>query len=262
MMLLQISAAFYGEAVKAIHSRVFGVIFSGFSMIPLMGTLFAYIVRNPKISEGSPLLQAKVNLAAFTADWAGYLEFLNTALSVGGVVGFGFIASWVFGREYSDRTLKDILVLPVSRGVLLAARFLAISVWGIVLSVWVAILGTILALILDLPGFSETIYTLFLIKLVKISVLVLFVSFPVALFACWGKGYMAPLGFVIFTLLIGQLMGILGFGAYSPWSVPGLYAGVAGKAMSHLGAISFIIVILTGFAGIAGTYFYWKNADV
>ncbi|WP_235201635.1 ABC transporter permease [Paenibacillus sp. FSL H8-0457] len=39
------------------------------------------------------------------------------------------MTSWTFGREYSDRTLKDLLVLPISRGKIAIAKYVAIIFW-------------------------------------------------------------------------------------------------------------------------------------
>ncbi|SEM24697.1 hypothetical protein SAMN04488688_110155 [Paenibacillus sp. cl141a] len=43
--------------------------------------------------------------------------------SVFGLLGFGLMTSWTFGREYSDRTLKALLGLPISRGYLMPIGF-------------------------------------------------------------------------------------------------------------------------------------------
>ena len=46
-----------------------------------------------------------------------------------GVLEFGiaFIVAWVFGREFSDRTAIDLLVLPTSRSVIVGAQFVLIA---------------------------------------------------------------------------------------------------------------------------------------
>jgi hypothetical protein len=48
-------------------------------------------------------------------------------------------------------------------------------------------------------------------------------------------GFRCPMGFATFTLFIAQIMGVLGWGAVFPWSVPALYSGVAGSQSSGLG---------------------------
>jgi ABC-2 type transport system permease protein len=48
----------------------------------------------------------------------------------------------------------------------------------------------------------------------------------------------------------------LGWGEYFPWAIPGVYLQEV-----HLPLFSYIIVFLTGMAGMAGTTLWWKYAD-
>ena len=48
-----------------------------------------------------------------------------------------------------------------------------------------------------------------------------------------------------------------GWGEYFPWAILAIYA--QGKEV--LAPASFIIVLSTGLAGIAGTYLWWKYAN-
>ena len=62
------------------------------------------------------MIGTKASLLRFgEPNWNNYLALLLQGISAIGLIGFGFITSWVFGREYSENTLKDILALPVSR---------------------------------------------------------------------------------------------------------------------------------------------------
>jgi ABC-2 type transport system permease protein len=80
---------------------------------------------------------------------------------------------------------------------------------------------------------------------------------PFALFASLGRGYLLPLGVAVLTLMLTNLVAIVGWGEYFPWAVPGLYA----QGKSALTPVSYGIVILTGLAGMLGTYAWWMLAD-
>jgi ABC-2 type transport system permease protein len=41
----------------------------------------------------------------------------------------------VFGREYSDRTLKDLLALPTLRSAIVLAKFVVVASWSAALTV-------------------------------------------------------------------------------------------------------------------------------
>ncbi|MBK7811136.1 MAG: ABC transporter permease [Saprospiraceae bacterium] len=56
------------------------------------------------------------------ASWKSYIDLLTQAVGVGGVLAFGFVASWLFGREYPDGTAKDLLSLPTSRTKILECK--------------------------------------------------------------------------------------------------------------------------------------------
>src|SRR5699024_9147189 len=80
--------------------------------------------------------------------------------------------------------------------------------------------------LIGLPGWSvgvlsDGLYTVLIAMLLTIAL-----STPVAFFASYGGGYMAPLGFVVFTLVLSQIIAAAGFGEYFPWSVAALYSGV------------------------------------
>jgi len=57
------------------------------------------------------------------------------------------------------------------------------------------------------------------------------------------------------------LIAVAGWGSYFPWSVPALYAGFIGSKGTNLEPVSYWIVVLTGLAGMIGTYLWWKFAD-
>jgi ABC-2 type transport system permease protein len=57
------------------------------------------------------------------------------------------------------------------------------------------------------------------------------------------------------------VVAIAGWGEYFPWSIPALYTGLAGNQDPGLGRVSYIIVILTSLARVAGTLLWWELAD-
>lgn len=67
------------------------------------------MMRDPDAMAKAGSLHAKMQMMGFSANWDAYLEILKQAMGVGGILIFGFVASWIFGREYSDGTAKDLL---------------------------------------------------------------------------------------------------------------------------------------------------------
>ena len=79
---------------------------------------------------------------------------------------------------------------------------------------------------------------------------------PIGFFASAGHGYLPPIGIMILAMALAQVSNVTGRGEYFPWAIPGLYS--QGEI---LGAVSYVIVILTSIIGIAGTFLWWELAD-
>jgi ABC-2 type transport system permease protein len=180
---------------------------------------------------------------------------------VGGVIVFGFIASWLFGREYSDRTLKDLFVLPVRRSILVVSKFLACVAWSAVVAVAVTVVSLVIGLLLHLPGWSWSLFVSSCLHIANTAILAVLLCPPVFFVASAGRGYLAALGFVILTVVFAQIIGALGFGAYVPWAVPALYSGLGSETGGSLNTASYAIVLLTGVAGLVATILWWNHAD-
>jgi ABC-2 type transport system permease protein len=189
-----------------------------------------------------------------TADWPNYLNFISLASAVGGILIFGLIAGWVFGREHADRTLKDLLALPTSRSAIVGAKFLLVGLWSFLLTGIIFLTGLRWGLYWrrrpsrrgPSAGLRQRPPTALNIVLATV----------IAWAASAGGGYMPAFGVMILEIALAQIIAVLGWGEYFPWSVPGLYA--QGEA---LGVISYLIVLLAGLAGAALTFAWWELAD-
>lgn len=258
----QLLQAFLAEALKNSHSRIIWITFVAFSLAPVFGGVFMILMKGNGYEGLSGAFKSKAVLMSFEANWNSYLGLLSQAVGVGGVLIFGFVASWLFGREYSDGTAKDLLALPISRAKIIHAKFIYYLIWCIVLVISNLSLGLLFGSILDLPGWSTADF-LYNIKIYFITtILIIMLNTPVAFLAIYGRGYLAPLGFVAIVLVVAQIVGAIGLGAYFPWAVPGLYSGTGGSDMKNdLTVLSYIILFITGIAGYAITILWWKNAD-
>ncbi len=254
--------AFVAEIAKNKHAKITWISFLAFSLAPIFGAVFMLLMKGSGYEGLSGAFRSKAVLLSFTAHWASYLGLLSQAVGVGGIIIFGFAMSWLFGREYSDGTAKDLLALPISRAKMLNAKFIYYAIWCFALALANLLLGLLLGLPLHLPGWSAdtllgSMQTYFITTL-----LVVILDVPIAFFASSGKGYLAPLGVVVVLVVLAQIMGALGYGSHFPWSVPGIYSGSGGNDLkSELDAASYLLLFLTGIVGYFGTILWWKYAD-
>jgi len=246
------------ERRKAIRSKMPLWTALGSLFMPVGIAFLIFIARNPEISEKLGLVGAKANLVAYAeTDWPAYLGLLGQIVAAAGFL-FSILAiSWVFGREFVDGTLKDMLAVPVPRSSILLAKFIVVALWSAVLTMVVFAVGLAMGAIIGLPGGSVSVIVRGSAVMAVEACLVVAVTLPFALLASVGRGYLLPIGMAVLTLMMTNLMVVVGWGEYFPWAVPGLYA----QGKSPLTAISYWIVSLTGLAGMMATYFWWKVAD-
>jgi ABC-2 type transport system permease protein len=83
----------------------------------------------------------------------------------------------------------------------------------------------------------------------------------IALLAGIGRGYMAPLGFAILMVFLAQVLAATGWGAWFPWAVPALFAGLAGPRTEMIGTASYLVVVITGLVALIALLWWWRTAD-
>jgi ABC-2 type transport system permease protein len=259
-------SAFWAEALKARRSRVSLVTAAAVSIFPLVGGLFMFIMKDPERARAMGLIGAKAQLlSGGVADWRAYLEFLSVGTAGGGAILFAFITAWVFGREFSDHTVKELLAVLTRREVIVGAKFVLTSLWILGLTLFIYMIGLGIGAVVGLPGWSlELAWTSFWSLMVTAILTSMLMPF-VALFASAGRGYLPPLGWAFGTLGLAQVAGMMGWGDWIPWSVPGLFSlmfsVVYGQSAEPVQLHSYIVVLLTFVAGIATTFAWWRSAD-
>jgi ABC-2 type transport system permease protein len=178
-------------------------------------------------------------------------------IAAGGYIIFVFVISWIFGREFADGTVKDLLAVPVPRVSILLAKFLTAAIWSIALAFVIVVAGWIVGSLIGLPGGSYNVFLDGSSKLLLSTGLVILTTLPFALFASVGRGYLLPIAMAVLTLMASNLVMIAGWAEYFPWAIPGLYA----QGKSSLPPVSYWIVVMTSVLGMLATFLWWKYAD-
>jgi ABC-2 type transport system permease protein len=259
-------AAFWAEALKARRSRVSWATAAAFSILPIIGGLFMIIMRDPQGARAMGLIGAKAQLlSGGRADWPAYFDFLTVGTAAAGAILFAFVTAWVFGREFSDHTAKELLALPTPRQVIVAAKFVVTALWIVALAILIFALGLGIGTAIGLAGWSvELVGTSFLTLMITVLLTLLLIPF-VALFASAGRGYLPPLAWAFATLAMAQVVGLMGWSDWFPWAVPAqfgmMFSVVYGQAATPLGIHSYVLVALTCIAGTAATFAWWLRAD-
>lgn len=248
------------EILKIRRSRMPLFTTLGFLLIPAACAFIMFIYKDPEFARQAGLVSKKANLFGTRADWPTYLNILCQSVAIAGMMLFSLIQSWIFGREFVDGTLKDMLAIPLPRFAILAAKYLAAGIWSTILALLLAITGIGLGFLIGLPQTSADTLLNGIIIILVTAVLLIFAVSPFAFFASIGRGYLLPIGVSMLALISAQIMGVLGWGEYYPWAIPAVYAST-NTASLYLPYRGFVIVLITAFCGIAATYTWWKYAD-
>ena len=232
----------------------------GFLMVPLAITFLMLIYKDPEFARSSGILTAKAELMGGTADWPTFLSMLAQAIAIGGIILFSLVGSWVFGREFVDGTMKDLMAVPVSRGSIVAAKFVVIAIWSLGLIFETYLISLAAGFLIGLPLGTPQVLLDGSLTVALTSILVVIVVMPIAFFASIGRGYLLPIGLAILAIMSGNIIALIGWGHIYPWSIPVLFADVAKRGTDLIPA-SYLVVALTGLVGLVSTYFWWKRAD-
>ncbi|QOW61030.1 ABC transporter permease [Treponema pedis] len=246
------------EWKKLIKSKLSVITLCSICLVPFIVGLFAVMMKYPENFKNLGLISAKIEMIGIT-DWLSYFMALSQVISVGGLLIFGFTTSWVFGREYSDKTMVDLLALPIKRDTIVLSKFIVVALWSYIISIFALLLGLLAGKLIGLAGWSSIIFFKGMLTFGYCTTLTVLLSTPVAFFACLGRGYLLPLAFIIFTMLFSQLGSALNLGEYIPWSVPALASGITGKVIFNLGGVISLLGI--SILGLILTIAWWRYAD-
>lgn len=246
------------EMRKAIRSRMPLWTALGSLFLPLGISFLIFVARNPEISKKLGLISAKADLFKYSAtDWPAYLGLFGLLIAAAGFILFVLVISWVFGREFTNGTLKDMLAVPVKRSNILLAKFIVVAAWSAFLTLVILLGGLVMGAVIGLPGGSVSAILQGSLLVLTSAGLAILVVLPFAFFASVGRGYLLPVGMAFLTLIATNLVAIAGWGEFFPWAVPGLYA----QDKSTLIPVSYWIAFATGMLGMVATYLWWKYAD-
>ncbi|MGV8850605.1 MAG: ABC transporter permease [Propionibacteriaceae bacterium] len=228
---------------------------------PLFLAVFMWIIKDPTRAAQFGLLGAKATLSGIEATWASYASFLTLIVGLGGTLLLAFVAAYVFGREYGEGTAKVMLTLPVPRPWFVVAKLLVVALWWLVIVVVVYIEAVAVGLGLGLSGITVTAARSLFGNLLLVAGISYLLAPMVALVTVWTRGYLAPVGFALGMLLLGNVIGHTGWAPWFPWSIVPILVGSVSAPVEHLPAGSLIVLAGTFAAGIALTMWRLEIAD-
>src|SRR5699024_983009 len=157
------------EWLKMKKSKVIWLTTAAFTIAPLMAGFFMIVLKDPDMAKNAGFISTKAQIAG-EATWPSYLNLYAQIIAVGGIF------------------------------VIVLAKFVTSFTISFILSAYIVTLGFLIGWMIDLPQWSSLVVMEALYSIIIVTLLTIALSTPVAFFACYSQGYLAPLGFVIITL--------------------------------------------------------------
>ena len=227
---------------------------------PWVLALFMWIIREPERAASLVLLGTKANLAGLEATWPAFGNYVSVLVGAAGMLVLAFVVAHLFGREYADGTAKNMLALPVPRAAFGVAKLVVAACWWLVLVA--AALAEALAIgwLMALPGLSTDLGW----QMVRATLLGAAASYLLVPVVAWvavaSRNILAPVGFALGMLLLGDVVGHTGWAGWFPWSIVPLLTGMTGDA-APLASTSGLVLAATFAAGLIGTGVQLRLAD-
>ncbi len=258
----QLAPVLETEMTKVLKSKILPASILFFIFMGFMMGLLMFLSKHPEIAGKSAIMGTKVSMIGNTT-WPSYMNLLIQIGLTVGCIGSGIVTIWVFGREFSDRVVKDLLVLPVHRYLYVISKYLVIITWSLILYLILLITGIIAGMIVSLDFWSvdvilENARIYFISGLLTIALCTF-----AGLITSMSRGYLLPITFVILTMMLTQfvMIAIPGISPFFPWAIPALYSHVAGPLAPPPGLTGYIVLFITSISCLAGTIAWWRYAD-
>ena len=233
---------------------------SKFLVIGILGTLivpFFVIVKAVTKYISSP--EAVISVFSLYDDALMFLMLLFAPMVL------TILGAWIISREYTDGTLKNIFIIPISKTVFLCGKllFFAILTFMFMLISWLEIL--VLALLCNcfIPTTELTIPSLifFLIKMLYGGILLCAAQTPFIYLTIRTKGFVTPLIAIAVISLINVVLSNSGVAGFYPWSASYLLVTGRLSGQNCPKEISISIILIMCFLGIAASIFRFKKED-
>jgi len=213
-------------------------------------------------SREDPALTAKLGPFFEEGGWVGYLSAGAQITAVAGLLGFGVVLAWLFGREFADGTVTGLFAIPVGRGTVAAAKLVVYVCWAVVVSAGLifTLLSFGLASGLGVPG--TEVWGL-LAREYGVALLTAGLAIPAAWAATLGRGLLPGIATIIGIVVLAQIAAISGIGGWFPFSAPGLWAASAGPGLSSVVSpvqLALVVPVTAAFGAL--TLLTWRRLQL
>lgn len=241
------------ELIKLKRSKILVISFLGAMAAPVMMLVEAIQMHFEYPEQTATLVHFYDNSLLYT------MLLMNLMV-------FVIIAAYLFSREYTEKTLKMILPVPVSKSKLIASKFCVLFFWIMMLTIatWIGalILAALYHAVFGMLDFTFVVAIQWFGKLLFSGILLFLTISPFAFIAEKTKGLFVPMIVAAGVVMVNAALSNQELGALYPWIAT--YLLVKGKTASTGYPIwlSVSIIVLVSIIGFATTFHYFQKEDI
>ena len=128
---------------------------------------------------------------------------------------------------------------------------------------WVALASTLLLAPIAGLGLPTEGIAAASVKVILIGLSGGILALPLAFIGTAARGYLAAITSLILIVVVTQIITVIGVGAWFPYAIPSLWAGMGGQAAAALiQPVQLALVPALGLAGIVATLYRWHRMEV
>jgi bacitracin transport system permease protein len=238
----------YTEVLKLKRSYMFFISLLGAIAAPFI-TFVSTLVKQHKFSDQTFLFKT------FFTDVNFYILMLI------GVPIYGVITTYLFNREYAERTLKNLLTIPVSKVNLVFSKLLLLLLWILTLTLVSFLTATIFGFIANLDDFSIAVWLRSLKEFITGGLLLFSLSTPIILVTLLIRNYVASIIVTIMITMVNVMIYGSEYSALYPWSAVEVIT--TGHFFKQYAAfLSYMSIFATSILCLILALFYFQRKDV
>ncbi|AEE46185.1 ABC transporter permease [Cellulomonas fimi] len=214
------------------------------------------------LGGGDSQMAVKVRPMVHGTGWEAYLGMLAQILSVATLLAVGILVAWVLGREFTDGTVHGLQALPTPLPAIVRAKLAAVLLTAVACAAGAIVLAVPAGLAIGLGAPDEAALRAAVRPLVVV-VLSALLALPVGLVASARRGYLPGIAALLGIVVLTQVATVAGAGAWFPWAVPGLWAGMGGAAAAaDVTLLQLLLAVPVGGLGAFATVRWWSTAEL
>jgi bacitracin transport system permease protein len=178
-----------------------------------------------------------------------------------GVPLYGIVTSYLFNREYTENTLKNLLTIPVSRINLILSKMLLLFIWIMMLTIITWSLTLVLGMIAQFDGVSIMLLLTSFKQFCIGGILLFVLSSPMIFITVLMKNYVPTIILAVVIMLVNVMIAFSDHQALFPWSaVLNIASGTFPP--TYPPEFSYIGIIAISFIGFISLIVYFKKVDI